>query len=287
MMTDAGDATATREGLVRALLRGLNRTAVHATTLGQAIAAQLGIAATDLQCLTLLNQSGSASAGHLADELGLTTGAITGVVDRLEAAGFVTRESDPADRRRVIVRPVGQRILDLERAYEPLLEAATHAFESYPDADLRLLLDLECRAAQLFQDHTVHLKAEATFAGHAAPLGAPLGSIDAATLEFATGAAELRIMALQSPGELYQATFEGPQPVVRVQGGTVTFRYRRMGVFELSKHSGVVALNTEIPWTIVVRGGAARVAIVALELQLRYVVILGAASQVEGATLWP
>jgi DNA-binding MarR family transcriptional regulator len=53
-------------------------------------------------------------AGQLAELLSLTTGATTGVVDRLEAAGFALRESDPADRRRVIIRPLPERMAEVD-----------------------------------------------------------------------------------------------------------------------------------------------------------------------------
>src|ERR1700733_11041636 len=69
----------------------------------QAVAGRLGINSTDLECLDLVER-GPVAAGALAGATGLTTGAITGVIDRLERAGFVRREADSADRRKVLVR---------------------------------------------------------------------------------------------------------------------------------------------------------------------------------------
>src|SRR5690349_3034857 len=71
----------------------------------QAIADRLGMHVTDHRCLDILLRSGSITAGELAQRTGLTTGAITGVIDRLEKAGFVQRAKDPADRRRVVIEP--------------------------------------------------------------------------------------------------------------------------------------------------------------------------------------
>ncbi|MBO0783324.1 MAG: MarR family transcriptional regulator [Ktedonobacteraceae bacterium] len=71
----------------------------------QAVAERMGLNATDFKCLDMLAQRGPLTAGRLAEILGLTGGAITGVIDRLEAAGFVQRERDPGDRRRVIIKP--------------------------------------------------------------------------------------------------------------------------------------------------------------------------------------
>src|ERR1700684_1456860 len=77
---------------------------------GQAAADRIGINATDLNCLNILSFSGQLTAGELARGTGLTTASITGVVDRLEDAGFVRRERDATDRRRVVVH------LDLDKA---------------------------------------------------------------------------------------------------------------------------------------------------------------------------
>src|SRR5690349_13243845 len=64
----------------------------------------LGLNRTDLHCLNIIENSGGLTAGELAAQAGLTNGAITGVLDRLEKAGFARRVADPADRRRVNVR---------------------------------------------------------------------------------------------------------------------------------------------------------------------------------------
>src|SRR5580658_1343216 len=70
------------------------------------IAAHLGLNSAELKCLGLLDQHGPMTAGRLVELSRLTTGAITGVVDRLERAGYVRRERHPTDRRSVIVQPV-------------------------------------------------------------------------------------------------------------------------------------------------------------------------------------
>ena len=64
-------------------------------------AQRLGVNETDLHCLNIIQNSGGVTAGELATQSGLTTGAVTGVIDRLERVGFARRVHDPADRRRV------------------------------------------------------------------------------------------------------------------------------------------------------------------------------------------
>ena len=89
-----------------AALRGLNREAV---LYSDAVAGRLGMPSTDVECLEVLITSGPTTAGGLAEVTGLSTGAVTRMIDRLEQAGFVRRVADPADRRRVIVEAVKDR----------------------------------------------------------------------------------------------------------------------------------------------------------------------------------
>src|SRR3954447_19769229 len=67
----------------------------------QAIADRVGMNRTDMRCLDLVDQAGGMTAGELAKAAGLTTGAVTAVIDRLERAEMARRVADPSDRRRV------------------------------------------------------------------------------------------------------------------------------------------------------------------------------------------
>ena len=89
----------------------------------------VGLNPTDLGALCLLLLHGPAPAGRVAELTGLTTGAVTGVIDRLEAGGFVRREVDPADRRKVIVAPDRERVdRDLFPHFPSLQRAAADQF---------------------------------------------------------------------------------------------------------------------------------------------------------------
>jgi DNA-binding MarR family transcriptional regulator len=81
---------------------------------------RLGVNRTDLHCLNAIENAGGLTAGELATEVGLTTGAVTGVVDRLERAGFARRVPDPADRRRVKVEVTPKFYARAERIWAPL-----------------------------------------------------------------------------------------------------------------------------------------------------------------------
>ena len=74
-----------------------------ADRLDEAVATQFGLNRTDLRCIGILYRRGRVTAGELAEESGLTPGAITTVLDRMERNGFANRVADPSDRRRVIV----------------------------------------------------------------------------------------------------------------------------------------------------------------------------------------
>jgi DNA-binding MarR family transcriptional regulator len=83
-------------------------------------AEQLGVNETDLHCLNIVENGGGLSAGELAILSGLTSGAVTGVVDRLEKAGYVRRAGDPADRRRVRVEVTPAFYARAEHIWGPL-----------------------------------------------------------------------------------------------------------------------------------------------------------------------
>ena len=94
---------AERQRLEGEFLLAMRRNGSIMQLLGQMSAERIGINVTDLNCLNIVALTGPMTAGELARATGLTTASITGVLDRLEDGGFVRRERDPKDRRRVIV----------------------------------------------------------------------------------------------------------------------------------------------------------------------------------------
>jgi DNA-binding MarR family transcriptional regulator len=137
-----------RDELVAALNRALRDASGQGVLYSQTVAERLGIGSTDLECLDIIVMRGPLTAGELASASGLTTGAITGVIDRLDRAGFVRREHDDADRRKVLVRAlpaVERRVMPL---FRPMEQAALSALSAYDEKDLALLLDFLHRAHQ-------------------------------------------------------------------------------------------------------------------------------------------
>jgi DNA-binding MarR family transcriptional regulator len=127
--------------------------------LGAASADKIGINVTDLNCLNILALGGHLTAGELAKRTGLTTASITGVLDRLEEAGFVRRERDPGDRRRVIVRLEADRgMRDVAPVFAPVIAAWRAVAAQYTDDELRLLLGFQEQLERIMRDRLVELR---------------------------------------------------------------------------------------------------------------------------------
>jgi DNA-binding MarR family transcriptional regulator len=106
-----------------------------------AVADYLGLHRTDLRCLDILDLAGRQTAGELAARMGMSTGAVTAILDRLEKAGYVRRLRDPDDRRRVLVEPTelaGERGREI---YGPFGEQVEPMFARFTDAQLALVRD--------------------------------------------------------------------------------------------------------------------------------------------------
>jgi DNA-binding MarR family transcriptional regulator len=129
-----------RAALLQELEEAMRRSSAQGVLFGQTVASVAGISGSDLECLDFLNLEGRVTAGRLAEVTGLTTGAITGVVDRLEKAGLVRRERDEADRRKVFIATVPENVARIGRFYVPMQQAMHKLWSTYSEAELQLLL---------------------------------------------------------------------------------------------------------------------------------------------------
>lgn len=134
-------ADAGRSELLAQLMHEARRSGSIGTLHNRAAADLVGLNQTDWDCIDVLDWTGPIPAGELARWVGLTSGAITGVLDRLERAGLARRVSDPTDRRRVIVeltvdesRPADERQTVLHQNFGRLA-AEMHAVSDEFDAD--------------------------------------------------------------------------------------------------------------------------------------------------------
>jgi len=150
-----------RQDRIEELSRRIGRNLATKTVLfHHAQAARLGLSATDLKCLDLLRQTETPlTASNLAALTGLTGGAITGVADRLESAGFVERVRDPADRRRWELRPVPERAGEVAAAFAPLSAAMSELCEDYSDDELAAIAGFLTRLESIIGEETERLRA--------------------------------------------------------------------------------------------------------------------------------
>jgi DNA-binding MarR family transcriptional regulator len=115
----------------------------------QVVARRFGLHTTDLECLDLIYMQGQASAGELAKATGLTSGAVTALIDRLARAGYVTRVADPNDRRRVLVRICEGAIKPIEAVYRPMQTRMFELWSSYTPDQLETVADFISRSTGL------------------------------------------------------------------------------------------------------------------------------------------
>lgn len=97
----------------------------------QSVAKHVGLSSVDLECLDMVFLEGAVTAGQIAKHTRLTTGAVTGLIDRLERKGYVERVQDPKDRRKVVVRIVPKNIAPIQNLYLPLSRATTALMEEF------------------------------------------------------------------------------------------------------------------------------------------------------------
>lgn len=123
-----------------------------------AIAESLGLSTTDHKALDFIYRHAPLTAGRLAELTGLTTAAITGVIDRLEKAEFVKRKADPNDRRKVLIVPNPARQQDVYRLFSSLSKAIAELTSGYSDKELELIYDFVTKATEILREQTRNLR---------------------------------------------------------------------------------------------------------------------------------
>jgi DNA-binding MarR family transcriptional regulator len=246
----------------------LRRVIAQSIAIHEAVAARLGINATDLRSLELAGSEPEMTPTRLAELTGLTTGAVTGILDRLERGGFVRREADAADRRRILVRVVPERMSDMAAAYEPVLARADSIDDRLAE-HLRSFADgLESEAARLraatrggmVGETYLAPRGEARRARLVLATGAPRVNIGGAALGqqvrmvAETAATRLTLLGGGPSDELIVAGFVGPPPDMRTADGTVTMRYRRR-MLDTRTREIEARLNPSLPWSVEIDGG--------------------------------
>jgi DNA-binding MarR family transcriptional regulator len=282
MSTETSDQ---RQRLLAALRDTSLRLSTHYGFYTDAVASRLGLNRIDVDCLALLSMEGPITAGRLADLTGFTTGGVSGVLDRLERAGFVQREVDPDDRRRVIVRIVPEQIQRLIPLSSGLQQAMDRVYAESTDGELATLLEHARASLRIVQEETAQLRigqpeGAAAEQQEGGAFSSPFAGETAGTLVFSGGANALTIRTERGMGDLFRARFERGEVTVRASDGTVTIESRRWQLFQ-GRVEGEVVLNPAIPWAVRIRGGASRIDARLADVSVSEVELLGGLSNAE------
>ncbi len=244
---------------IDSVLRSLRRVNLQGSLFGHTVALRFGLSESDIDALEVLIDSGAATAGKLSDLMGLTTGAVTRVIDRLEQAGYVRRVPDPTDRRRVIVEVVPDRIAAVEATMARVGEKSASEIGQYSAAELAVINDFLTRMAAIRSEEATALRDTRDNAdGSASEHAAPIGGLSRARLLFKAGAHELLLRGTPHIADLYRAKFDGAVPQVRLRDGVVTIQYKGGWQWGRQERRTDVSLNAAIPWDVEIVGGAGK-----------------------------
>jgi DNA-binding MarR family transcriptional regulator len=149
-----------REETIQAIIEKRREMSTETIMFHQNVADVLGLHITDHKCLDLIRQYGAMPAGRLAELTGLTTGAVTGIIDRLEKVGYVRRTNDPKDRRRTIIELVRNKKWErkIEAIFIPFHERMHKLLSSYSDSELAFLLDVLTKSIELTREESKKLR---------------------------------------------------------------------------------------------------------------------------------
>ena len=151
-----------RKETIQAIVEKFKEMSTETIMFHQAVADVLALHITDHKCLDLLHRFGAMPAGRLGELTGLTTGAVTGIIDRLEEGGYVKRTNDPKDRRRTIVEPIRNKKLDrkIEMIFMPLHQRMHKVLSSYTGNELAFLLDVTTQFIEQTREESKRLRSE-------------------------------------------------------------------------------------------------------------------------------
>jgi DNA-binding MarR family transcriptional regulator len=157
MLSDPPNRAELLEKIVFTLGQDLSTSTIMFHT---AISDKLGLNPTDHKALGLMAREGSVTAGRLAELTGLTTGAVTGIIDRLEKAGFVQRIRPTNDRRQVIIQPIPAEIQKVHHLFESLGQAIMTMTDRFSDSELAIVHDYLTQSIDVLQAETAKLQSE-------------------------------------------------------------------------------------------------------------------------------
>src|SRR5947208_6927644 len=146
-----------RRRLTASIKQSLRALSIQLSLLNHQVGAHAGLNDVDLDCLDLVARHAPLSPSALAQRAALHPATMTGILDRLEAGGWVVRERDPSDRRAVVVRAVRERVPDLLRLYAGMNRSMNEIYAGYDEGELELIADFLNRTANAGRSATAEL----------------------------------------------------------------------------------------------------------------------------------
>lgn len=131
-----------RRNLIEAVSQANQQVGNRTVIFTHVIAAHIGLSATEFECFDFLRQHGPVPTGRLCELTGLTSGAVTGLVDRLERAGFLRRLFDPRDRRKTLIQAEQDQAItaQIQALYQPASQEFQRIVEHYNNAELQVII---------------------------------------------------------------------------------------------------------------------------------------------------
>jgi DNA-binding MarR family transcriptional regulator len=149
-----------KEKLIAELLEQFRISGTQDNAFDNVAADRLGVNRTDLACLDVITRVGPVTAGEVAAAAGLTTGAVTAVVDRLERAGYARRVRDDADRRRVMIEATPAFFRRAESIWRPIGADWQRMIRRYTAKELALMLEMMRAGNEIEARHIERIRAE-------------------------------------------------------------------------------------------------------------------------------
>ena len=248
-----------------------------------AAAERLGVGATDVDALVLLDTAGALAAGRIAEAMAITTGAVTGLIDRLERAGYVQRTRHETDRRQVLIEIAPARRDQLDAHWKERDRFVAEALGELDDPELgaaaRLIDAIAERTLASLADRAAAADAVRDEAGDGER--GPIGSVEHGRLRFASGASRVELRGARIK-DLYRATFHGKRPQITADpDGLVTLQYKGFSWFGMTGVSAQLAITTAVPWAIEIRRGVSHLNADLRDLEVTSIDITGGASECE------
>ena len=144
--------------LVQSVISSLRDLDGELDLMDQTIADALGLNRTDAQCMDIITRAGPVTPSALAQRIGLTGGAVTTILDRLEAGGWVRRRRDPQDRRRILVERNEAKARRVAYLFSDLQRATDHLAQGYSDSQLEAIIEFLASTTRLVSSHRAWLK---------------------------------------------------------------------------------------------------------------------------------